>query len=101
MSAILPHRDPPARQPTAGGEAAGMPPVRTILAAMVWLSARHRASPEPKTAHALARQARRLALHPQATAEDLAAGLRLAGAACQDIPGWMSLCAAAEHGLRH
>ena len=78
------------RQPVA--EAGGLPTVRTILAALLWLSARPRMHPaDPRALRALTRQLHRLVMHPDAIAEDLAVGMRLAGAACLDAMDWLTL----------
>ena len=47
--------------------------------------------PIPRTLRALTRQLHRLVMHPDATAEDLAVGMRLAGAACLDAMDWLTL----------
>jgi len=91
------------RRPVA--EAGGMPPVRTILAALLWLSARPRMHPaDPRALRALTRQLHRLAIHPDATAEDLAVGMRLASSACLDALDWLTLACpdlAAPSTTRH
>lgn len=65
--------------------ACGLPPVRVILAAIVWLAVRHREQATPQTRHALVCQAHRLLLHPCATHDDQLSGLRLAGLAQSDV----------------
>lgn len=63
----------------------GLPPVRVILAAIVWLAARHKERATPQTRHALVCQAHRLLLHPYATPDDQVSGLRLAGLAQNEV----------------
>jgi len=91
------------RRPVA--EADGIPPVKTILAALIWLTARRRSHPDDQHAlRALTRQLHRLAIHPDATREDLNVGLRLAGSACLDAMDWLALACldpAAPSGHRH
>ncbi|MDD3529654.1 MAG: hypothetical protein PHS77_07225 [Gallionellaceae bacterium] len=81
---------PTSNRPASSAE----PAVRTILAAMLWLSARHRECPTTDSRHALARQVYRLALHPDTRPDDLANGLRLAGMADGDIALWRNLAVA-------
>ena len=90
------HDDPSDAQPDeirrSVAEAGGMPPVKTILAALLWLSARSRMHPaDPRALRALSRQLHRLAMHPDATAEDLAVGMRLASSADLDALDWLTL----------
>ncbi len=62
-----------------------LPSVRTILAALLWLSSRSGDKPGPESMRAMALQLQRLAVHPHASPGDLRAGLRLAGGACADL----------------
>lgn len=92
-------RAPPA---VAGVELpAPLPTVRTILAAMLWLSARHRERPTPDSCHALVRQAHRLDLHPETTPEDMANGLRLAGMTGAGIALWHGMAVAGPVSRPH
>jgi hypothetical protein len=79
----------------------GILPIKTILASLLWLSARHRETPGPDTLGAMEKQFQRLAVHPQATREDLALGLRLASGVCVDALLWLSACAQGGSEARH
>lgn len=73
-----------AQNPVAGPD--GLPPVKTILSSLLWLSARRREQPDdPRVVHTLRLQVQRLVLHPDATREDLAVAFRLAGAVCLGV----------------
>jgi hypothetical protein len=67
-----------------------LPPVKTILSALVWLAAKHREAPTRETLHALACQARWLVLHPDATSEDMLTGLNLACVSYHDTLLWLA-----------
>lgn len=79
----------------------GILPIKTILASLLWLSARHREKPGPDTLGAMEKQFQRLAVHPQATREDLALGLRLASGASVKALLWLSVCAQGGSDARH
>ena len=64
-------------------ETVALPPVKTILSALVWLAAKHRESPTRETRHAMASQARWLLMHPDARADDLISGFNLTVGACR------------------
>ena len=78
-----------------------LPPVKTILSAMLWLAAKHREAPTRETAHALVCQARWLVLHPDATREDILAGLDLACVTYHDTLLWMAAHANMGDATRH
>ncbi len=89
---ISPDLTPPPRgdaQALAGGE---LPPVRVLLASLLLLASKQRECPKPATLRALALQMQRLALHPEASAEDKRAGLRLACETYHDALGWLAAC---------
>ena len=69
-----------------------LPPVKTLLAALVWLASRQRAQPDIRNLRAMVQQLRRLAVHPDADSQDMQAGLRLAASAKLDITEWISSC---------
>lgn len=68
---------------------ADLPPVRVLLASLLWLAAKQRECPMPATLRAIALQLQRLALHPEASAEDKRAGLRLACETYHDALLWL------------
>lgn len=84
-------------EPTVGG----LPPVRVILAAIVWLAARQRERATPQTRHALVCQAHRLLLHPHATHDDQIAGVRLAGLTRNNILARRTLFVVAPGHVMH
>lgn len=55
-----------------------LPPVKTLLSALVWLASRQHDQPDARNLRAMLDQLRHLAMHPQADLDDLRAGLRLA-----------------------
>lgn len=75
----------------------GLPPVRVLLAALLWLVARQQDQPTPATLRAIALQLQRLAIHPDASAEDRLAGLRLACRSHHDALLWLGDCGDAAH----
>lgn len=85
--------------PNPGGP--DLPPVKTLLAALVWLAARQRTQPEIGNLHAIVHQIQRLAVHPQADIQDLRAGLRLAAGVEIDVARWMGCCLAGELARLH
>jgi hypothetical protein len=91
--------------PPAAGElkpeTVALPPVKTILNALVWLAAKHRESPTRETLHAMASQARWLLMHPDARADDLISGLNLAGVAYHDSLLWLSAHAEMANAVKH
>jgi hypothetical protein len=82
-------------------ETVALPPVKTILNALVWLAAKHRESPTRETLHAMASQARWLLMHPDACADDLISGLNLAGVAYHDSLLWLSAHADMPNAVKH
>jgi hypothetical protein len=79
----------------------GLPPVKTLLAALVWLASRQRTQPDIKNLHAMVHQIQRLAVHPEADTHDMRAGLRLAASAEIDVTHWMGVCLDHETRLEH
>ncbi len=78
-----------------------LPPVKTLLAALVWLASRQRTRPDIRNLHAIVHQIQRLALHPDANSQDMQAGLRLAAGAQLDVTQWLACCLENETGVRH
>jgi len=88
--------------PAAGSEAEtlasdALPPVRVLLASLLWLAAKQHESPAPTTQRAIAVQLQRLAIHPDASAEDRLAGLRLGCRSYHDALLWLGDCGDAAH----
>lgn len=75
------------------------PPVKVLLAALVWLAARQRQAPDPATLCAIAHHLHLLVLHSAADHADVQAGLRLAGAAGLDAVELLARCAGATTSL--
>lgn len=78
-----------------------LPPVKTLLAALVWLASRQRTQPDIRNLHAIVHQIQRLAVHPDADRQDLWAGLRLAAGVELDVTRWIGCCLESEIGFRH
>lgn len=85
-------------RPQAPTATPGLPPVKTLLAALVWLASRQRAQPDIKNLHAMVHQIQRLAVHPEAAPHDMRAGLRLAASVEIDVAHWLAGCL--ERGAR-
>ncbi len=79
----------------------GLPPVKTLLSALVWLAGRQRSQPDETNLRAMLDQLKRLAIHPQADLDDLRAGLRLAAGVELDVIHWMGGCMATSDPSRH
>ncbi len=79
----------------------GLPPVKTLLAALVWLASRQRSQPDIKNLHAMVHQIQRLAIHPAADLDDMRAGLRLAASVEMDVAHWLGACLERGAGLEH
>lgn len=94
-----PVEPPQSRHAVTSGDA--LPPVASILAALLWLAARQRETPRPQALQAIARQTQRLAIHPDATAEDKRAGLRLACECYHDALLWLAACESGDAAARH
>lgn len=82
-------------------DAAGLPPVKILLSALVWLAGRQRSQPDAINLQAMLDQLQRLAIHPQADLDDLRAGLRLAAGVELDVIHWVGGCMATSEPPRH
>lgn len=97
MSAITPPppvrvKSPAANDANASPAAEALPPVRVLLAALLWLCTRQHGQPTPETTRAIALQLQRLAIHPEASIEDKRSGLRLAAEVYHDALLWLAVC---------
>lgn len=75
-----------------------LPPVKTLLAALVWLVSRQRIQPDRNNLFAITHQLERLAIHPEAGSDDLRAGLRLAASVEIDLVHLMAACLESGQG---
>lgn len=82
-------------------DSAGPPPVKTLLAALVWLASRQRTQPDIRNLQAMVQQLQRLATHPQASLHDMRAGLRLAAGAELETLHWLGCCMESEGPVCH